>query len=521
MSTSNNLVCLSTSKPSSAVTATGGGGSLTLMCPQTGSIVSSIRLHADMSGKSPLGVISISPFPQGFSKSNTHLVMAYGRNSTKKTDTYGMLLSLRFGSSSPILHWKCRLPEADLTGGLLVSKCGQYAVGGGASGSCFVWSTIGGNLLKTFKAHYREVRCLSWSVCGRYLVSGGADGMVHSFLLIDLVDLSTRNSKRSTTPAHTWSSHQFPVTSLVTLDGARVASASEDGQVVVMELFSKVTLATLQLPSGIACLTQNNGRLYAGSSSGSIFSIDLNAYAMYQTEKHGAALTKRQRHDRQKQQALLEKVFGRPSCDENAALRLFQSEWIGHDSSVTSIAFLMERGEERLVSGDDLGHIRIWDVESRTCLHVVKPWSHGGSDKPKDNLATKIAKSPVTSICIAPQPAESSSTSMFDSAPSGKSQSTIATMISPLQKYPQDEEMTSVKIPFLRPNRSAKNMQYWTARTIERKRKTDSSGESSMKLSAAQATIAQLQKKLLDKQDEVERWEQVNNKLLAKLKAKS
>merc|ERR1719464_586749 len=161
----------------------------------------------------------------------TQPVIAYGGNSDKKGDNYGILLSIRSASSPPIMHWKCRLPETEMSGFLLVSPCGYYIAGGGNSGSIYVWSSIGGQLLRTTKAHYRSCTSLAWSDCERYLVTGGSDGMVHLFSLMDLVDVTTgvrNNSKRNIPPLHTFSIHLFPVTSLTQLSGGRMASAAED-----------------------------------------------------------------------------------------------------------------------------------------------------------------------------------------------------------------------------------------------------------------------------------------------------
>ena len=84
---------------------------------------------------------------------------------------------------------------------------------------------------------------MTWSDCGKFLVTGGADGMIHVFSLMDLVDptipssTSTNNGGNSSVaPFHTWSIHHLAVTCLVALPSGRVASASNDGKVVVLEL---------------------------------------------------------------------------------------------------------------------------------------------------------------------------------------------------------------------------------------------------------------------------------------------
>jgi WD40 repeat protein len=541
MPQSKHVVCISTTKPTNSVTPSGGGGSLTVMCPLTGSVHSSLRTSADLSGKAPMGMSSVALFPRNFSTNNTQLAIAYGSNSSKKSDTYAMLLSLRSASSPPILHWKCRLPEAQLTAGIVVSPCGHYTVGGGASGNCYVWSSLGGNLLKTFKAHYRACSSLAWSDCGRYLITGGADGMVHVFSLMDLVDLSSNNSKRSIAPVHTWSAHHLSVTCIIRLASGRVASASEDGQVVIMEIFSQVVVATIQLPHGIRCLAHYDSRLFAGSTQGDIYIIDLDAYAMHQTAKQGATTAKRRRHEG-RDQVSEQKVFGTNGSENTSD---FQAELKGHDHPVTSVAVVVEEMQERLISGDESGTLRIWDIEARTCLSIVQPWSHtsmnGATVTEKSAAASLQQQHPVTSILVLKPPADAPETSsMFGSGTTGnissKNQSSIANLVAPLQKFQQDQEGTQwVSVPLIQPERTPETMEYWRAKTasLPRKRKTAKNGDSgapvvkkdktsvvAQELQQQRDEVNRLQLELEEQKAQVERWEKVNNKLMAKLKSK-
>ena len=145
MTSRRKLACISTKNPISSITMDSGRGSLALFCPLTGQVETSIRLAGDMAEKVPLGVSSITTFPEHYASSGT-LAIAFA-SSSKKDDSYALLLTLRPGSSSPVIHWKCRLPEARMTAGLLVSPCGNYIVGGSDSGVLYVWRSIGGALL--------------------------------------------------------------------------------------------------------------------------------------------------------------------------------------------------------------------------------------------------------------------------------------------------------------------------------------------------------------------------------------
>jgi hypothetical protein len=119
-------------------------------------------------------------------------------------------------------------------------------------------------------------------------MTGGADSMVHAFALLDLVEQKAANKAKAIQPIRTWSKHYLPVTALTPLTSGRMASASEDGQVVVMEVFSEATLATIQMPQAIRVLTSQDHRLFAGDKHGSIYLIDLDEYAVQKTAQLGA-----------------------------------------------------------------------------------------------------------------------------------------------------------------------------------------------------------------------------------------
>lgn len=583
------IVGVTTTKPSStATTGSSGGGCLTLLDPKTGAVLSSLRSSVDMSGKAGMGISSLSSFPQDFSTmlgggDMTQPVIAYGGNSVKKSDNYGMLVSIRSASSPPILHWKCRLPETEMSGFLLVSPCGFYIAGGGTSGSCYIWSSMGGQLLRTFKAHYRSCTCLVWSDCGRFLCSGGKDGMVHVFSLMGLVDVtsvSRNDSKRNIPPLHTFSLHLFPVTSLAQLSGGRIASAAEDGQVAVMELFSRQVIANIKFPHGIQCVEHYDGRLYAGSMQGTIYSVDLDAYAMHQSEKHGAVFVSNKRRRQERVDArstgnstIEETVFGNTALDNHLNTRnnnnadnhdidgavgssgtVYQTDWIGHDHPVTSIALLMDTDYRKMISGDRFGQVRIWDIDSRICVNVIQPWSHCGSVvrntlNPKSGDGKSVSGHPVTSINLIPQPDGKVTSGLFESTTGrNKNLSNISTLIAPLEKYISDVGSVAagiICVPFMKRNLTEQNLKYWEAEPmITRKRrkrcvqpnlvssakaftdKEDEQLEQQQTKGKEQVVlmseeIMKLQDQLKEKDSEVKRWETVNNQLLLRLQAKS
>jgi hypothetical protein len=142
---------------------------------------------------------------------------------------------------------------------------------------------------------------------------------------------------------------------------------------------------------------------------------------------------------------------------------------------------------------------------------------------------------PVSSILIVPQPSDSASSGMFASpaaSNSKKAQSSIANLVTTLQKFNQEvreDGSTCTLVPFLKANRTTENLKYWEAKTITRKRKSKlrqaktatpvETGSSSEELRDAKEEILKLQQELEAKRAEVARWENVNNKLMTKLKS--
>jgi WD40 repeat protein len=564
MNSRGKVICVSTTKPTTSLTPGGGGGSLALLCPHTGSIQSSLRISGDMSGKVPLGVSSLSTFPPSFSGPNTSLAMAYGSTS-KKDDTYGMLLTLRSGSSSPMLHWKCRVPEPRLTGGLIISPCGTYSVGGGSSGTIYIWKTLGGALIRSVKAHYRSVTVMEWTPCGRHLATGGADGMVHVFSLLDLVEQKTNPT--SVQPVRTWSNHHLPVTALTSLTSGRMASASEDGQVIVIEVFSEATLATIQMPHAIRVLTSQDHRLFAGDKNGSIYLIDLDEYAVHQTAQLGATVKRRNATTTgNASNTAAEQVFGSGGNDSAGGIEeAYTVELSGHDRAITALAFLDDRDHEWLVSGDEAGVLRVWDLESRGCVRVMQPWSHSAQGSVAVLAGTAgAAKSstlhPVTSIRVLQQDEDPDPTKsgMYSSANSGggggrdkNAASNAASLVKPLDKFVQPSDQADrLLVPFLKPKRDVESLSFWDVSStgsfsieaaLHKRRRLrgtkaggrapntkavvadnqgDAQGQQQQEQQQQQDEILRLQNELQEANSAVQRWEKVNNTLMAKLKQK-
>ncbi|KAL7567942.1 hypothetical protein ACA910_019653 [Epithemia clementina (nom. ined.)] len=530
-----NILCITTTKPS-AVLSPGaggtGGGSITLVDPVTGSTGSSLRCHSDMAGKVPIGANSLSIFPPPFSNHHHHqqqqqhhqgggggsiLALAFGQTSKSNEDGFAMLLSFRSSAMvAPILHWKARLPEGNLTGGLLVSPCGHYIVGGGHSGTLYVWAVIGGYLIRTSKVHYRAIQVLTWTHCGRFLATGGADGMVHVFSILDLVAYSESTGEGpygggggGLQPIRTWPNHQLPVQDIVALPGGRLATAGQDGQILILEIASEAVLATLQLPYGIQSLSvggDNSSTLFAGSVEGTIFVLSLDEYAIHKLIQQGAVAVARTASKQQSStltmkdgalSSVTDQVFcpsvtnnNNKSKDNNESdsttADVYRTELKGHDRAVTSLCTCylspassttssedMPGATQQLVlcSGDETGTVRLWDMESRSCLRTIRPWSHGISDSNEQQqqqnpkAGSNHHHHPISSIQFVSLPSDdeqphgrSDGGGIFNTnhknhySGSKRNATTVISLLPPLQKFVESSNgRRVVQVPFLSP----------------------------------------------------------------------
>lgn len=599
---------VTTSVPTSGTNVTASGGAITLLCPRSGAIQCSTRIHggdlqqSSSNSNGTVGVTHLSHFGrdhvESSPSSSSSLAIAYGSstNAHKKRgrneveDSYGMLLTIRRESTTspaapPIFHWKCRLPEPNMSGGLLVSPVtSRHVIGGGSTGTIYVWDVLQeGCLVRTVpNAHYRSITTMIWSCvaantamstsspCDAMLCTGSADGMVHAFSHIDIVEYpttasQTSSSRNSIQPIRTWAKHQLAVTALVSLSGGRIASASEDGQIVIMEICSGVTIATIQLPDGIRSLTATDAhqqhlgyRLFAGGMKGTVYVVDMDIYAIHQTVQLGATIV----HDKRQGQeiSLEDRVFGSNDASNTTddPYSVYQTELRGHDCSVTSLLVFDEENEgidsgtytEFLVSGDKSGAVRIWDTRRGCCLRVVYPWSLGipepnSVEQSNATAGTTLASvHPVTTIGILrdeTDPFELTAAgmeagAMFGGAthnPRTKNSLSFGGMISPLQKFSsfQDGRKRSVAVPFVQPNRSNVTRNFWDLssgaevfeRTIKRGRQRPSAvvdngnpvDDKAQRM--LNAELERLRKELSDAKETIGRWEVVNNQLMNKL----
>ena len=363
-------------------------------------------------------------------------------------------------------RWKVRLPEplSSTQQSMAVSPDGRFLAAGSVNGTCFLWEWTAGedNLIKVWKAHYRPVTCLAFDANdGATLFTAGEDGVVNAWCLLDLVDEDcqsgsmgegTGGSTGAVHPFCTWSEHHLPVTSLCILPGSgcgstRLVSSSLDRNLIIMELGGALstskssfdggknarTLARICLPSGLHSVISDSssGCLYGAGNDGNIYCINLDRHAIYETDGTGAFVNVNQCNNLESSQSrrgmgargdfesLLSgsHVIPSPSTTTTSGLSSDQSKYVselkGHLKAVLCLALLnpadltsfSSHGEETplMASGSEDGTVRVWDMRSRSCVKVLRPWSHSSDGVNITPISSYVASPPVTAIIAVPK----------------------------------------------------------------------------------------------------------------------
>ena len=481
------------------------------------------------------------------SNENSAFLFAYGGASTSNNNqgdsNYCVLISTSCDNSGSSVKWKCRLPEY-ISSKIETSPCGQYVVAGG-SGNCYIWSlSQKGLLLNIWKCHYGPVTCVRFSECGQYIITAGMDGIVHAYPLVDLLLVGGTDTVQQ--PMHSWSEHDLQVTDLCVLTHShgRFVSSSHDQRIVIMELFSGQTLARIQMPlSGVNCLTTDlpwSHVLFAGSVNGFIYCLDLDVYAIASTTESRVS------------SAVVASNSAEPTTD-------FISELHGHVHPVSSIAFLPSttslgngRSDDtaRLISGDELGCIRVWSVKCRVCTLILHPWSCRTTGVSDTATVGASAAYPCSAILIINNPSTSTAATAAASCNSNKKKANdSSSSIYPLRRFTASQQQlnydlknnseTNTEDAFdgfhtfaVSRHQSVLNNEYSSIngrgndvleRALKRQRlrqkvaKYHLSSGNEDDGSAKGDEVVQLKKKLLDAEKTIARWEAVNNKLLSKL----
>ncbi|KAF4668630.1 hypothetical protein FOZ61_006096 [Perkinsus olseni] len=200
--------------------------------------------------------------------------------------------ALRGMSSNPC--YKCSTPEK-LSSILFTQGRAQLLIGGGVSGTVYMWQLSTGRLLRTWKAHYSGVTQMRLTADASYLITASQDTTVKVFTLSSLLT-SGGGGGGAPSPARVFRGHTLPVNALEILQEAvpaghlsepskiLITSGSADGSVKVWEFTpggSGRQVATFNLPTPVKHIALSpRGPLYAGGDDGRVHVIDVESKEM-------------------------------------------------------------------------------------------------------------------------------------------------------------------------------------------------------------------------------------------------
>ncbi|EER12269.1 WD repeat-containing protein crb3, putative [Perkinsus marinus ATCC 50983] len=211
--------------------------------------------------------------------------------------------TLRGMASNPC--YKCSTPEK-LLNLLFTQGPAQLLIGGGISGTIYIWQLSTGRLLRTWKAHYSGVTQMCLTADGSFLVTAGQDTTVKVFTLSSLITSGGGGGKPlvlcvrviplrlhlsgTPSPARVFRGHTLPVNALKILQEVwtsshlsepskiLITSGSADGSVKVWEFIpggSGRQVATFNLPTPVKHIALSlRDPLYAGGDDGRVHVID-------------------------------------------------------------------------------------------------------------------------------------------------------------------------------------------------------------------------------------------------------
>lgn len=153
-------------------------------------------------------------------------------------------------------------------------------VGASDSGRVYIWFVNTGQMACWFDAHYGKVTCLAFSNCQSYLLTGGNDGLIHSWLISDLLENTVK-------PARTFN-HNLCITgiqlSTSPISRAVLYSSSKDKVFKKFDFNTGLEISSIVMKRMITCFTidlmQEFG--YIGLIDGSIARISLSDFKCVQ-----------------------------------------------------------------------------------------------------------------------------------------------------------------------------------------------------------------------------------------------
>ncbi|KAJ6826824.1 protein ROOT INITIATION DEFECTIVE 3 isoform X1 [Iris pallida] len=303
-----------------------------------------------------------------------------------------LLSSSSSNNNNQILFWSLDRPQVEVRsfpaepiGPLVSDSDGAYVIGGGASGSIYLWEVASGKLLNKWHAHYRSLSCLTLSNDESLLISGSEDGCVRVWSLMMMFDDIGKEAARNLY-RYNFSEHTLRVTDVASGHGlcnSIVVSSSEDRTCKVWSLSEGRSLRTITFPCIIDAIAIDPGEhaFYAGGRDGKIYIAALSA-----------------------------------ECNPNSSYGEFIIGSLSDQSkAVTCLTFSTDG--VTLLSGSEDGLVRVWDTKSQ---HVIRLLKHG--------------KGPVNNVIIVRQPIRSTQVLANTPVPISRKRMHLA-IPPPLEKY--------------------------------------------------------------------------------------
>ncbi|KAF9908831.1 Pre-rRNA-processing protein ipi3 [Linnemannia zychae] len=262
---------------------------------------------------------------------------------------------------------------------LATSSRGTYCAGGTESGRIHIWEIATGILHRTFDAHYKKITVLRFSADDTVMFSGSEDASVHVWMLNSLLD---DGQIESPAPHYSWTDHTLPITDIQCgvgrFHGSRVVTSSMDHTCKLWDLSTGSLLTTFLFPTKITALVLDPSERYFLAASGTPASTSSTAneadYLIYQAMLYKAKHT-------QQGYTTMEAVDGDSGLEQiglGGAKRHGSGGDLvfrGHHHPIQRMALNFDGSA--LVSGDNKGHLMVWDVASRQMVREIK--QHKGS----------------------------------------------------------------------------------------------------------------------------------------------
>ncbi|KAH7860304.1 hypothetical protein Vadar_011888 [Vaccinium darrowii] len=239
-------------------------------------------------------------------------------------------------SSTPSNH----LPVPEPVGPLAATFDSYFLFAGGISGQIHALSLPSGDLIRSFSAHNNKpVSCLKINDDGSLLFSGGDDGTIAVFPIFKVLDISPHRSNGFI--LHRFIGHESTVTSITTGIGgssSTIISCSLDCTCKFWSLVHGTHLHTITFPCTIWGVEMDSmeSEFFVAGSDGFLYSGALKG-GNRNTVKEGQRLIKWEQK---------------------------------HHGAVVALA--MTNGRRNLVTASENGSIRIWDVERKEVIRVLR-----------------------------------------------------------------------------------------------------------------------------------------------------